>query len=99
MHDNTTPVIHLIHGCALLRQNEQQSDRNYVEMIVLRRFLASRVGKYSSFEASMGNISLTVDDSTVGAALACRMAREMGHEVTLFVNPHQIITEAPYFFS
>jgi hypothetical protein len=27
------------------------------------------------------------------------IARQFGHEVTLFLNPHQIITQTPYFFT
>jgi hypothetical protein len=43
--------------------------------------------------------SLTIDDSTNAAARACTLAREAGHEVTLFINPAQIARQRQYWFS
>jgi len=42
---------------------------------------------------------LTIDGATVAAANAANLAREFGQEVTLFVNPWQIISGRPYWFS
>ncbi|MBK8086429.1 MAG: polysaccharide deacetylase family protein [Devosia sp.] len=44
-------------------------------------------------------MALTVDDSTMAAAAACLLARERGHEVTLYLNPYQIVARTPYFFT
>ena len=43
--------------------------------------------------------ALTVDDSTVAAAAACRIARDLGHEVTFFINPLNISEQRVYFFA
>ena len=47
----------------------------------------------------VGGDVLTVDDATRAGAEACWIARELGHEVIFFVNPLQVSTGMPYFFS
>ena len=46
-----------------------------------------------------GGDVLTVDDATCAGADACLTARRLGHEVMFFVNPFQIASGQPYFFS
>jgi hypothetical protein len=92
-------AIHLIHGCAPDWRPGTQVFRNFVPEEALRRFLERRPAKYGALDAAKACDVLTIDDSTKGAARAARIARDCGHEVTLFVNPHQIIAGEPYYFS
>lgn len=46
-----------------------------------------------------GGDAFTLDDSTVTAADAARLARAHGHAVTLFINGYNIVHAQPYFFS
>lgn len=43
--------------------------------------------------------AFTLDDSTVAAGDAARLAREYGHEATIFLNGYNIDQAVPYFFS
>jgi peptidoglycan/xylan/chitin deacetylase (PgdA/CDA1 family) len=43
--------------------------------------------------------ALTIDDGTVAAARAARLAASLGHRVTLFVNPYHAISDEQYFFA
>jgi len=65
----------------------------------LKRYLEARVTTYQSILNAPNCDVLTIDDATVGAARACVLAREAGHEVILFVNPAQIARQRPYWFS
>lgn len=46
-----------------------------------------------------GGDAFTLDDSTVTAAEAARLARAYGHAVTIFINGYNIEHAKPYFFS
>jgi peptidoglycan/xylan/chitin deacetylase (PgdA/CDA1 family) len=99
--DDVTPrrQIHMLHGCAPRWSAGIQSLRNYVPEAGLRCYLESRAGKYEEVSAASARDALTVDDSTVGGARACSIAREYGHEVTLFINPAQVARQRPYWFT
>jgi hypothetical protein len=99
----------MLHGCVASWYPHVQTVRNYVPEEVLKRHLAARRAPYQKLpdaklsgaelsDAMDGDV-LTVDDSTSGAARACILAREAGHDVTLFVNPAQIARRRPYWFS
>lgn len=97
---DTQTNIHLIHGAVEGQWHDSQGTRNYVAAKSLREYLARRNTMYLELNEAPGfGEYLTVDDSTVGAAMACKIAREEGHNVTIFVNPYQIINGVPYFFS
>jgi peptidoglycan/xylan/chitin deacetylase (PgdA/CDA1 family) len=84
----------MIHGCVPEWRADAQGYRNYVGERELVAFLRGRTRRYDHDRAA-----LTVDDSTVGGARACLIAREEGHEVTLFLNPAQIERGRTYWFS
>ena len=65
----------------------------------LRQHLATRSEPYRTLTKLTNSDVLTVDDSTIGAARACTIAREYGQEVTLFINPAQTARKRPYWFS
>jgi Polysaccharide deacetylase len=92
--------VYLFHGCVDRWYPRQERFRNFVSEDALRTHLASRAEKYGPWiPENQRHDVLTVDDSTRGAGRFCAVAREMGHEVMLFVNPQQIVTGSPYFFS
>ena len=92
-------TLHMLHGCSPEWDNQQECFRNYVPVSALRSFLDRRPRAYGKWNEIGGVDHLSIDDSTRGAAAACRLARSLGHEVTLFVNPRQIDIGQPYFFS
>ena len=92
-------ALHLLHGC-VDHWRDSQANRNFVSEGSLIRCLSQRMRKYERWpENGIDPHVLTVDDSTRGAARACIVARNLGHEVTIFVNPAQIAQAQPYFFT
>jgi hypothetical protein len=91
--------IHLLHGCTHSWRPDLQTVRNYVSEESLKRYLDARACKYGALSDVSNSDVLTIDDSTIGAARACVLAREAGHEVTLFVNPAHIVRQRSYWFS
>jgi len=92
-------AIHLLHGCAPTWIPGQQNARNYVAEATLRSYMKALPSKYGAALSSTGPDILTIDDSTKGGGRAAAIACEYGHAVFLFVNPHQIETGEPYYFS
>jgi len=95
----STRAVEMLHGCAPSWRPGAQSLRNYVPYESLERHLRARREPYAPLSETAARDALTVDDSTVGAARACLLAREAGHAVTLFVNPAQIARGRTYWFS
>jgi hypothetical protein len=62
------------------------------------RHLEQRKTPYVSLDSFLANNgdALTIDDATYAAADAARVARSMGHEVTLFVNPWHVVEKKLY---
>jgi hypothetical protein len=74
--------------------------RNYVPRDWFEQHLRRRGTPYAAWAADREDGDfLSVDDATRAGTDACRIARALGHEVLFFVNPLQVITGAPYFFS
>jgi len=92
-------VTYILHGCVEQWDPSRQAMRMYAPAERLRRHLETRSEPYVDPDDGGDGDVLTVDDSTRGAAQACLMARELGHAVTLFVNPSQIISGRDYWFS
>jgi hypothetical protein len=93
-------LVHTFHGVLADWNGARLVDRLYVP----RDAFLSRLEKSSTKYVKVQNCgpserALTVDDSTIAGAEACMIARRFGHEVTLFLNPHQIISQTPYFFT
>jgi hypothetical protein len=91
--------IHMLHGCAPSWRPHVQTMRNYVSEDSLERYLDARCNRYGALSSVSDADALTIDDSTTGAARACVVARQTGHEVTLFINPAHIARQRPYWFS
>jgi hypothetical protein len=98
---NIIPGIDTTHGVVAAADPGIFCHRNLLDRDKFARFLAERKEKYVPLDASLRGEgdSLTLDDSTVAAADAARMARESGHAVTLFINGYNIEEQVPYFFS
>lgn len=92
--------IYTIHGIVENYQPEKHIYRSYVPKTTFEDFLNTQSKSFGKWEEGRTTSDiLTIDDSTQGGAEACIMARNLGHEVILFVNPHQIINQEPYWFS
>jgi hypothetical protein len=89
----------ILHGCAADWDGSRQAMRHYVPEQSLRAYLAERAEPFVDPEEATDGDILTVDDSTRGGARTCLIARELGHAVTLFLNPSQIISGRDYWFS
>jgi hypothetical protein len=74
-------------------------NRNYCSRAAFEAHLRARATPYGRWEDAGHEDHLSVDDSTRAGAAACMVARELGHEVVFFINPLQIETGEPYFFS
>lgn len=75
-------------------------DRTLVERRALERYLGARPRfvTWGELPNGSGDI-LTIDDSTRAGADACRLAIRLGHAVTFFVNPQNIVHREAYFFT
>ncbi|HYW17189.1 MAG TPA: polysaccharide deacetylase family protein [Allosphingosinicella sp.] len=92
-------LTYILHGCVEGWNAASQAMRMYAPEENLRRHLARRQSPYADPDENGDGDVLTVDDSTRGGARACLVAREMGHSVTLFLNPSQIVSGRDYWFS
>jgi Polysaccharide deacetylase len=92
--------VHTFHGVLASWDGTRLVDRLYVPRDVFASSIELSAKKYVGMQScGPDDAALTVDDSTIAGAEACLIARQFGHEVTLFLNPHQIITQTPYFFT
>jgi len=90
-----------LHGVVRTWRADRFSHKNYVSRRALAAYLRRQRSPYAERfpPPSTDSSLLTVDDSTRAAALACLIARQRGHGVQFFVNPYQISTGEPYFFT
>jgi len=94
-----TGQIFILHGSAADWDSSRQAMKHYVREQSLRAYLGERPEHFVDPDEGVAGDILTVDDSTRGGARACLIARELGHAVTLFLNPSQIISGRDYWFS
>jgi hypothetical protein len=90
---------YILHGSLGDWDASRQAARFYVPEQSLRRYLAERSERFVDPDEGIEGDILTVDDSTRGGSRTCLIARELGHAVTLFLNPSQIISGRDYWFS
>ncbi len=85
-------VIDTTHGVAPGANSSLFVHRNLLDRDRFATYLRGRKPAYVSLAACLEGEgdALTIDDSTVAAADAARLARENGHAVTLFVNGYNI---------
>lgn len=88
-----------IHGIAPAVIPKTFCFRNICDADVMARYLTSVPAFVPLVDAIAGRgDALTIDDCIRGAADAALLARRLGHAVTLFVNPGQVESGAPYAF-
>jgi len=93
-------LIDCTHGIVADHNATLFTHRNLLHAAKFERFLERHAPYVSIVDALQGNgDALTIDDSTVTAADAARLARRHGHAVTLFVNGYNVMANEPYFFS
>jgi hypothetical protein len=93
--------IDFLHGIVDHWVADSSTDRLYVSRASFEGHLKRRPAAYSTWGDSepAGDDILMVDDATRAGAEACRLARDLGHEVIFFINPYQVVAGRPYFFS
>jgi peptidoglycan/xylan/chitin deacetylase (PgdA/CDA1 family) len=86
------------HGLAPEAVATRFNTRFRSEPAAFSRFLAEQ--KFVTLREALAGQgdALTVDDATRASAEVCRLARSLGHPVTLFVNPGQVESGEPYWF-
>lgn len=89
-------VIHTIHGTVKNWNYYSECHRLYVNENRFIQYLETLPYKYSRLDSVDKTPAMTIDDSTKAGAEACIIARDMGHNVTLFINPWQIISQTLY---
>ena len=94
-------IIDTTHGAVAGASRSHFVHRNLLDLDRLETFLCARARPYVPLEACLRGEgdAFTLDDSTVAAAVAARLARQLGHAVTLFINGWNIEQAKPYFFS
>lgn len=92
-------MIYLLHGIVDCWQEGVESHRNYAPRMALEAHLSKRAHPYRPWSFVETDDVLTVDDATQGGVDACILARRLGHDVIFFVNPLQVATGLPYFFT
>jgi peptidoglycan/xylan/chitin deacetylase (PgdA/CDA1 family) len=93
-------TIFCIHGVAENATRSEFQFRNIDKISAFREHLSSRANKYVSLSDAIKGLgdALTIDDSTHSAYVAAKIARQFGHQVTLFVNGLHIQDARPYSF-
>ena len=91
-------IIDTIHGAVPGTDPELFVHRNLLDTNRFAEYLRGRKRAYVSLSACLRGEgdALTIDDLTVAAADAARLAREHGHAVTLFINGYNIAERKCY---
>jgi len=96
--DNSFVALFFLHGI-VDDWSPSFVNRNYASRAAFERHLRSRKSPYDAWENAAHADHLSIDDSTRAGADASMLARNLGHEVVFFINPLQIETGEPYFFT
>ena len=93
-------MIFVAHGVVDAADESGYLGRYMLDRARFQSHLRARVNPFVGLEAAArdNGDALTVDDATVAAAEMAMSARELGHEITLFVNPGQIVSADTYWF-
>ena len=96
----TRSTIYTMHGVAPNVDPRRFIYRNISDERRFREILSTRPAFVPLTESLAGRgDALTIDDATRASADAALLARRLGHEVTLFVNPGQVDPPIPYSFN
>ena len=89
--------IFAMHGIVAARE-QSFCHRNLMDAGRFRRVLEGRSEPFCSIAKALRSEghALTVDDATWAGVAAARLARSMGHELTMYVNPEPILSGRPY---
>lgn len=88
-----------IHGTIENVDRTRMSHRRMLNRANFLQWAGRQRPLVTASEASRGlGTAITIDDGTVAAMETALLLREMGHEVTVFVNPHYVIAVASYPF-
>jgi len=81
-------------------QPELMTHRNLLDSARVEEFLGALPVRASPLSQVLarGGLALTVDDASRAAGEAARLARRLGHEVTIFVNPDNVQSVRPHYF-
>ncbi len=93
-------MIYYGHGTVDDRSPDTLLHRTFHDTNAFGEHLRRREEPYVDLSDALagGGEALTIDDCTAAAAAAARLARDHGHEVTLFVNPGYVDSGRPYYF-
>jgi hypothetical protein len=90
-----------IHGAVDDFDDRRLDHRRMLDLAVLGSALASLPFAFVDLETAVHGegVALTVDDATRAGMRAALLASALGHRVTIFVNPHNVIAGLDYTFT
>lgn len=93
-------MIYTTHGVVNSFEKEKFCHSGFLDRELFINHLSNREEKYVSLEEALEQKgdALTIDDSLMGGFEAAVLCRELGHEVSLFINPFYIQNRFLYWF-
>ena len=92
-------LVLVMHGVVPSVDSQRFAFRNLFEVAAFEDWLRAAPPCVSLDRAIAGRgTALTIDDATKAGADAALLARRLGHQVSLFVNPAQVLSGEPYTF-
>lgn len=94
-------IVYAMHGIVEKHNSGYLAHFNFISRKKFLIHLRTRQTAYVRLEASLRGEgdALTIDDATYAALDAAMLARDYGHEVTLFINPNNVIEGTAHFFA
>lgn len=93
-------AVYLLHGVVDDWTAQKQTHFNYAPADRFQAHLNEKATPYATWDPNRPDADvLTIDDATSGGAVACMLARALGHHVIFFVNAFQVATAQPYVIS
>jgi hypothetical protein len=92
--------IFCIHGVVEKKNKKNFLHRNMLDREKFKEYLRQRETKFVSIDDTLEGKgdALTIDDGTEAGAEAAQIAVDLGHKVSLFINPFYIVNNQPYIF-
>ena len=93
-------MIYTTHGVVKSFEKQKFCHSGFLDRELFIDHLSNRKEKYVSLEEALEEKgdALTIDDSLMGGFEAAVLCRELGHEVSLFINPSYIQNRSLYWF-
>ena len=94
-------MVYVMHGIGHRPDSDSFLDRNLLDRAWFLGDLDRQPNRFVKLDEALAGKgdALTIDDGVYACFDAAMVARECGHEVTLFVNPGNIENQTPYWFS